>query len=198
MTEKEKMLSGMIYDPTVDEIMNEQTGVADYMKEYNTLGLGDEKRIEELLHLMLAECGENCFLQPPFYANWGGAHLHIGNNVYANFNLTVVDDGNVYIGDYTMIGPNVTIATAGHPVLPELREKAYQFNIDVHICRNVWIGAGAIILPGVTVGDNSVIGAGSVVTKDVPPNVVAVGNPCKVLREINDHDKVYYFKDRKI
>ncbi len=198
MTEKEKMLSGMIYDPTVDEIMNEQTGVADYMKEYNTLGLGDEKRIEELLHLMLAECGENCFLQPPFYANWGGAHLHIGNNVYANFNLTVVDDGNVYIGDYTMIGPNVTIATAGHPDLPELREKAYQFNIDVHICRNVWIGAGAIILPGVTVGDNSVIGAGSVVTKDVPPNVVAVGNPCKVLREINDHDKVYYFKDRKI
>ncbi len=198
MTEKEKMLAGMIYDPTVDEIMNEQTGLANYMKEYNTLGLGDEERIEELLHLMLAECGENCFFQPPFYANWGGAHIHIGSNVYANFNLTVVDDGNVYIGDSTMIGPNVTIATAGHPVLPELREKAYQFNIDVHIGKNVWIGAGAIILPGVTIGDNSVIGAGSIVTKDVPANVVAVGNPCKVLREINEHDKIYYFKDRKI
>lgn len=198
MTQKQRMEQGLIYDPMVDEIMNEQSGVSQYMKEYNTLGLGDEKRIEELLPLMLAECVENCYLQPPFYANWGGAHLHLGNNVYANFNLTVVDDGHIYIGDFTMIGPNVTIATAGHPILPSLREKAYQFNIDVHIGKNVWIGAGAVILPGVTIGDNSVVGAGAVVTKDIPPNVVAVGNPCRVLREINEHDKEYYYKNRKI
>ncbi len=198
MTQKQRMEQGLIYDPMVDEIMNEQSGVSQYMKEYNTLGLGDEKRIEELHPLMLAECGENCYLQPPFYANWGGAHLHLGNNVYANFNLTVVDDGHIYIGDFTMIGPNVTIATAGHPILPSLREKAYQFNIDVHIGKNVWIGAGAVILPGVTIGDNSVVGAGAVVTKDIPPNVVAVGNPCRVLREINEHDKEYYYKNRKI
>ena len=130
MTQKQRMEQGLIYDPTADEIMNEQTGEAQYLKEYDSLGLGNEKRIEELLRLMLAECGENCYLQPPFYANWGGAHLHLGNNVYANFNLTAVDDGHIYIGDCTMIGPNVTIATACHPILPSLREKAYQFNLD--------------------------------------------------------------------
>ena len=124
--------------------------------------------------------------------------MHFGEWVYANFNLTLVDDGHIYIGDHTMIGPNVTIATAGHPILPELREKEMQYNVDVKIGRNVWIGAGAIIVPGVTIGDNTVIGAGSVVTKDIPANVVAVGNPCRVMREINDHDKEYYYKDKKI
>lgn len=97
-----------------------------------------------------------------------------------------------------MFGPNVTVATGGHPILPELREKAYQYNAPIHISRNCWIGVGVIIVPGVTIGDNTVIGAGSIVTKHIPGNVLAVGNPCKVLREINDHDKLYYFKDRKI
>jgi len=109
MTQKQRMEQGLIYDPTADEIMNEQTGVAQYLKEYNSLGLGDEKRIEELLRLVLAECGENCYLQPPFYANWGGAHIHLGNNVYANFNLTAVDDGHIYIGDCTMIGQTLLL-----------------------------------------------------------------------------------------
>ena len=97
-----------------------------------------------------------------------------------------------------MIGPNVTIATAGHPISPRLRERVYQYNVPVHIGRNCWIGAGAVILPGVTIGDHSVIGAGSVVTKDIPAGVVAVGNPCRVLREIGPHDEEYYFKDRRI
>ena len=97
-----------------------------------------------------------------------------------------------------MFGPNVTIATAGHPINPELRQKMYQYNMPVHIGKCCWIGAGAIIMPGVTIGDNTVIGAGSVVTKDIPSNVVAVGNPCKVMREIGDHDKEFYFKDRRI
>ena len=110
----------------------------------------------------------------------------------------MVDDTHIYVGDYTMIGPNVTVATAGHPILPELRKKAYQYNAPVHIGRNCWIGAGTIILPGVSIGDNTVIGAGSVVTKDIPQNVVAVGNPCRVKREINERDKEYYFRDRKI
>lgn len=198
MTETEKMEKGLVYDCTAEEIMNVQTGFVKYMKEYNTLGLGDEKRTEELMPLMFAEVGPNTYVQPPFYANWGGAHVHFGEWVYANFNLTLVDDGHIYIGDHTMIGPNVTIATAGHPILPELREKEMQYNVDVKIGRNVWIGAGAIIVPGVTIGDNTVIGAGSVVTKDIPANVVAVGNPCRVMREINDHDKKYYYKDKKI
>lgn len=198
MTETEKMEKGLVYDCTAEEIMNVQTGFVKYMKEYNTLVLGDEKRMEELMPLMFAEVGPNTYVQPPFYANWGGAHVHFGEWVYANFNLTLVDDGHIYIGDHTMIGPNVTIATAGHPILPELREKEMQYNVDVKIGRNVWIGAGAIIVPGVTIGDNTVIGAGSVVTKDIPANVVAVGNPCRVMREINDHDKKYYYKDKKI
>lgn len=198
MTETEKMEKGLVYDCSAEEIMSVQTGFVKYMKEYNTLGLGDEKRMEELMPLMFAEVGPNTYVQPPFYANWGGAHVHFGEWVYANFNLTLVDDGHIYIGDHTMIGPNVTIATAGHPILPELREKEMQYNVDVKIGRNVWIGAGAIIVPGVTIGNNTVIGAGSVVTKDIPANVVAVGNPCRVMREINDHDKEYYYKDKKI
>ena len=147
---------------------------------------------------MLAEVGENCYIEPPFHSNWGGKNVHLGKNVYFNFNATMVDDTHIYIGDCTMLGPNVVIATAGHPILPELREKALQFNMPVHIGRNCWLGAGVIVLPGVTIGDNTVIGAGSVVTKDIPANVIAVGNPCKVLREINEHDKEFYYKDKRI
>ena len=122
----------------------------------------------------------------------------MGNNVYANFNLTVVDDGNIYIGDNVMFGPNVTIATANHPILPELREKGLQYNKDVHIGKNVWIGAGVVIVPGITIGNDSVIGAGSVVVKDIPANVVAVGNPCRVLREISQHDREYFYRNERI
>ena len=110
----------------------------------------------------------------------------------------MVDDADIYVGDYVMFGPNVTVATAGHPINPTLRQKAMQYNIEVHIGNNVWIGANAVILPGVTIGDNTVIGAGSVVTKDIPANVVAVGNPCRVLRPIGEKDKKFYFRDREI
>ena len=118
--------------------------------------------------------------------------------MYANFNLTLVDDTHIYVGDCCKFGPNVVIATAGHPILPKLRREQYQYNASVRIGNNVWIGAGAIILPGITIGDNSVIGAGSVVTKDIPSNVVAVGNPCRVLREIGEQDHEFYFKNHRI
>jgi galactoside O-acetyltransferase len=118
--------------------------------------------------------------------------------VYANFNLTLVDDTHIYVGDYTEFGPGVIVATAAHPILPELREKVYQYNVPVHIGRNCWIGAGSIILPGVTIGDNTIIGAGSIVTKDIPANVVAYGDPCRVARQINEHDREFYYKNRKI
>ena len=198
MTETERMNKGLLYDCSSEEIMNVQTQYVSYMKEYNSLGLGDEKRMEELMKLMFAEVGEETYIQPPFYANWGGHNVHLGKYVYANFCTTFVDDGNIYIDDYTMIGPNVTIATAGHPIYPPLREQILQYNADVHIGKNVWIGAGAVICPGVTIGDNTVIGAGSIVVKDIESNVVAVGNPCRVLREINEHDKEFYFKDKRI
>ena len=125
-------------------------------------------------------------------------HVHFGKRVYANFNLTLVDDTHIYVGDYTMIAPNVILATAGHPLLGALRERNYQYNMPVRIGRNCWLGAGVIVLPGVTIGDNTVVGAGSVVTKDLPSNVLAVGTPCRVVRPIGDHDRAYYFKDRPI
>ena len=184
MTQKERMQEGRLYDPADGAIMREQTARAHYLKEYNALGQGDAARMRELMEQMFAEVGENCYIQPPFYANWAGEHVHLGSNVYANFNLTLVDDGHIYIGDKTMIAPNVTITTATHPVLPALREHGIQYNVDVHIGKNVWIGAGVIILPGVTIGDNAVIGAGAVVTRDIPANVVAFGVPCRVMRPI--------------
>ena len=122
----------------------------------------------------------------------------MGSNVYVNSNLTIVDDGNIYVGDKVMFGPNVTIATANHPIDPELRARGLQYNKDVHIGENVWIGANTVIVPGVNIGKNTVIGAGSVVTKDIPYSVVAVGNPCKVLRKISENDKEYFYKSEKI
>lgn len=191
----ERMLEGRLYDPGDEEIFSEQLQYLDLISEYNKTRASQLKRREALLKLMLAEVGDNCYIEAPFFANWGGHHVHFGNNVYANFNLTLVDDGHIYVGDCVMFGPNVTVATAGHPILPSLRERAIQFNRDVHIGSNVWIGAGTIILPGVTIGNNTVIGAGSVVTKDIPADSVAYGNPCRVARPIGEKDKQYYFKD---
>ena len=197
-TQKEKMHTGELYLPGDDEIMNEQLKALEKLYDFNASRPLEQKKRAEMLKDMFAEIGENCYIEPPFHANWGGKHVHFGNSVYANFNLTAVDDTHIYIGDNTMIGPNVTLASAGHPVLPELREKAYQYNLPVKIGKNCWLGAGVIVLPGVSIGDNTVIGAGSVVTKDIPANVVAVGNPCRVLREIGEKDKEFYFKNRKI
>ena len=199
MTEnRERMQKGLIYDPTDKELMKEQGALIARVNEYNATSPAETEKRAALIKEMFAEAGEGCYIEPPFHANWGGKHVRLGNYVYANFNLTLVDDGNIDIGDNVMFAPNVTVITATHPVLPALREKGLQFNVDVMICNNVWIGAGAIIMPGITVGENSVVGAGSVVTKDVPPNTVVVGNPARVLREIGERDRLYYFRDKKI
>ena len=198
MSQYDLIHSGQIYYPSDDSIMSRQLRCLEKQYDFNaTRPLEQEKRAA-LLKEMFAEIGEGCYVEPPLHANWGGHHVHFGNKVYANFNLTLVDDTHIYVGDCTKIGPNVTIATAGHPILPQLRQKQYQYNFPVHIGKNCWIGAGAVITPGVTIGDNTVIGAGSIVTKDIPANVVAVGNPCRVMREIGEKDREYYFKDKKI
>ncbi len=195
---KEKLHSGELYLPNDDSIMEEQLQCLDKLYDFNQTRPTELQKREQLLKEMFAEIGEGCYIEPPFHSNWGGKHCHFGKFVYANFNLTCVDDTHIYVGDNTMIGPNVTIATGGHPILPKLREQGYQYNASVHIGKNCWLGAGVIVVPGVRIGDNTVIGAGSIVTKDIPSNVVAVGNPCKVLREINEHDRQYYFKDKRI
>lgn len=195
---KRKMHSEQIYDPADGDLTEEQFGYVNRLYDFNMTRPNEMDKRQEILKELFAEIGENCYIEPPLHANFGGHHVHFGKNVYANFNLTLVDDTHIYVGDYTMIGPNVIIASAGHPILPELRQKGYQFNASVHIGKNCWIGGGVIIVPGVTIGDNTVVGAGSVVTKDLPDNVVAVGNPCRVLRQINEHDREYYFKDHRI
>lgn len=193
--------SGELYDSSLDLVPSESNeklySSKELLYDFNNSRPTEVKYREDLIRKVFADVGENCYIEPPFHANWG-CNMHVGKNFYANFNLTVVDDVDIYIGDSVMIAPNVVIATGTHPICPELREKAYQYNLPVHIGNRVWIGAGAIILPGVTIGDDSVIGAGSVVTKDVPSGVVAVGNPCRVLRKIDDKDYEYYRKDKKI
>ena len=193
----DKLRSGELYSCIDPELQQRQQECLEVLYDYNHSRPGETKRRVELLNKLLANMGENCYIEPPLHANWG-CHTHLGNNVYANFNLTLVDDTDIYIGDSVMLGPNVVLATAGHPVDPELHRLVYQFNQPIHIGNNVWLGAGVIVLPGVTIGDNSVVGAGSVVTKDIPANVVAVGNPCRILREINEHDREYYWRDFKI
>ena len=198
MSMKERMHTGEIYDPNDAEIMKEQLVYLDRLYDFNNTRPTELEKRGEMLKEMFAEVGENCYIEPPFHSNWGGKHVHFGNNVYCNFNLTLVDDTHIYVGDNVLFAPNVIVATAGHPLDADLRSKAYQYNMPVRIGNNCWIGAGAKIMPGVTIGDNTVIGAGSVVTKDIPSNVLAYGVPCRVVREIGEHDKEYYFKDLKI
>lgn len=149
-----------------------------------------------------AQCMKDLFgtevkawIEPPVYCCYG-KNIEIGEGTYINFNCNFVDDGKIHIGKKVMLGPAVTIATVGHPINPDMRE--YMYAEAVTIEDNCWIGAGAIICPGVTIGENSVIGAGSVVIKNIPANSIAAGNPCRVIREINENDKKYYYKDREI
>ncbi|USD64066.1 sugar O-acetyltransferase [Vibrio sp. SCSIO 43136] len=194
---KEQMHSQKVYFCEDEALFAKQQQCLEVLYDFNHSRPSETVKRKELMNQIFAEVGDDCYIEPPLQANWG-IHTHLGKNVYANFNLTLVDDNHIYIGDYVMIGPNVTIATAGHPIDPSLRKRVAQFNIPVTIGNNVWVGANSVILPGVSIGDNSVIGAGSVVTKDIPANVVAVGNPCRVLREIGEHDREFYYKDRRI
>lgn len=187
-----------LYLPSDEELVREQTACLERLYDFNQTRPGEMEKRTAMLKEMFAEIGDGCYIEPPFHANFSGAHVHFGKNIYANFNLTMVDDTHIYVGDYTMFEPNVTVTTAGHPILPELREQGYQYNAAIHIGRNCWIGSGVMIMPGIIIGDNVVIGAGSVVTHDLPSNVVAVGTPCKVLREVGEHDREYYFKEHKI
>ena len=194
----ERMHSGKLYFCDDPALAAEQLIWLDKVYDYNALKPSQQEEKKRLLKEMFAEIGEGCYLETPFYANWGGRHVHLGDGVYANFNLTLVDDCEIFIGDHVMIGPNVVLATGTHPVNPRLRYQQAQYNLPIHIEENVWIGAGSVVLPGVTIGKNSVIGAGSVVTKDIPANVVAAGSPCRILRQIGELDQQYYAKDLKI
>lgn len=198
MEQRDNMHNGKLYDPNDDSVMEEQMVCLDRLYDFNQTRPSEMDKRNAIMKEMMGDVGKDCYIEPPFHANWGGKHVHFGDGVYANFGLTCVDDTHIYVGSHTLFGPNVVLATAGHPMLPELRKHGIQYNMPIHIGENCWLGAGVIVVPGVTIGDNVVIGAGSVVTKDIPSNSVAMGTPCRVVRQINDHDKEYYFKDKKI
>lgn len=194
----ERMSNKKLYYCNNEELMTEQIKCQEKLYDFNHTRPSEQSKRSLMLKEMFAEIGEKCYIEPPLHANWGGKNVHFGNNVYANYNLTIVDDTDVYVGDNVKFGPNVVLSAGTHPIHPILRSKQAQYNVSIFIGNNVWIGAGSIILPGVRIGDNTVIGAGSVVTKDIPANVVAVGSPCKILRNINDRDMEFYYKDMKI
>ncbi len=195
---KERMYGQKLYYCNDETLMNEQMKSLELLYDFNQTRPSEQDKRDKMLKKMFAEIGDDCYIEPPFHANWGGKNVHFGNGVYANFNLTMVDDCDIFVGNNVLFGPNVTVSAGTHPIHPELRSKQAQYNIPIHIGNNVWIGANSVILPGVNIGDNSVIGAGSVVTGDIPSNVVAVGNPCRVLREFNENDMKYYYRDMKI
>lgn len=198
MEQRDNMHNGKLYDPNDNSVMEEQMVCLDRLYDFNQTRPSEMDKRNAIMKEMMGDVGKDCYIEPPFYANWGGKHVHFGDGVYANFGLTCVDDTHIYVGSHTLFGPNVVLATAGHPMMPELRKHGIQYNMPIHIGENCWLGAGVIVVPGVTIGDNVVIGASSVVTKDIPSNSVAMGTPCRVVRQINDHDKEYYFKDKKI
>ena len=196
-TPYEQMKSGEIYWPSDTSLMEQQFDCLEKLYDFNATRPHEQESGRR--------CSGRCWPKSArtatssrHCARTGAVITCISQSVYANFNLTIVDDCDIYIGDHTMIGPNVTIATANHPLAPELRERAYQYNLPVHIGKNVWLGAGVIVVPGVTIGDNTVIGAGSVVTRDIPANVLAFGVPCRVQRELGEQDWEYYYRGKRV
>ena len=176
-------------------VMEEQKRTRKILHRLNTVDPSDFDEIGRLVKELFGK-SDKAFVNPPFYCDYG-FHIETGKNFFANYNCTIIDVARVTIGDNCQFAPNVSIYTAGHPVHPDSRNSLYEYGIGVSIGDNVWIGGSTVILPGVHIGSNTVIGAGSVVTKDIPDWVVAAGNPCKVIRKITEEDRSYYYKDRQ-
>ncbi len=196
VNQKERMLAGLPYKAWLDGLSEERLENKKRIRRYNLLPPEDEEEQDRLIRKILGKAGRVVHIEPPFHCDYG-YNIEVGENFFANYNLTILDVGKVRIGKNAQIAPNVSIYTAGHPVHPDSRNSGYEYGIAVTIGDNVWLGGNAVIMPGVTIGNNAVIGAGSVVTKDIPDNAVAAGNPCRVLRYITGADRDFYFKDRR-
>lgn len=189
MTEKEKMLRGMIYDANYDaQLIEERLNCKELCRDYNDLRPKETEARRALLNRILGQVDGDILIEQPFYCDYG-YNIRVGKNFYANFNLVILDEALVSFGDNVFIAPNCGFYTAGHPIDAEERNKGLEYAHPITVGNNVWFGAHVCVLPGVTIGDNCVIGAGSVVTKDIPSNSVAVGNPCKVIRNVDKTDK---------
>jgi acetyltransferase-like isoleucine patch superfamily enzyme len=192
-TEKEKMLSGKSYRSNAKHLFEERQYAKELIFDLNALRPGEIGKRNEIIKKLFGKVGNNFFIEQPFRCDYG-YNIEVGDNFYVNYNCVILDCAKVVIGNNVLFAPNVSLFTAGHPIHYERRKEEYEYAFPITIGNCVWIGGNVVINPGVTIGDNSVIGSGSVVTKNIPANVVAAGNPCKVLRKITDDDKPYYFK----
>ena len=194
MNQKERMLSGLAYRGCYDGLPEEHIQCKKKVYEFNLLPPDEVGKASQMIKSLFGKTGEKVFVEAPIHCDYG-YNIEVGENFFANYNLTVLDVGKVRIGDNVMIAPNVSIYTAGHPLHPDSRNSKYEYGIPVTIGDNVWIGGSVVILPGVNIGNNVVIGAGSVVTKDIPDWSLAVGNPCRVIRKITEDDRKFYYKN---
>jgi maltose O-acetyltransferase len=185
-TEKQKMLGGELYNATDPELMNERSEARVFLRGFNEAGEDKIAQRIKALHQLIPSQGENVWIEPPFYCDYG-YNIELGDKVYFNFNCVILDDMKVQVGANTLIGPGVQIFTAMHPMNWKERASGLEFSKPVSIGSDVWIGGGAIICPGVSIGNRSVIGAGSVVTRDIPGNVFAAGNPCRVIKNLTEN-----------
>jgi len=196
MNQKDRMLAGLPYKAWLDNLSEERMANKVKIYAYNSLCPDEEEKMDKLIRRILGKAGENIHIEAPFRCDYGW-NIEVGNNFYANYNCIILDVGKVVIGDNVMFAPNVSLLTAGHPIHPASRNSGYEYGIPITIGDNVWIGGNVVVNPGVTIGNNTVIGAGSVVTKDIPDNVIATGVPCRVVREITEDDRKYYFRDKE-
>lgn len=196
MNQKERMLSGLPYKAWLDGLYEERQEARKKFFEYNHTFFNDEQKSKELLKDLFGKIGENITIEKPFFCDYG-KNIEIGENFFANYNCTILDVGRVKIGKNVMFAPNVSLFTAGHPVHPESRDSGYEYGIEINIGDSVWLGGNVVVNPGVTIGNNVVIGSGSVVTKDIPDNMIAAGNPCRIIREVTEEDRHYFYKNNK-
>ena len=197
MTEKEKMIASKPYMASDRELQKERLDAQRHCFRYNQIDPKNYKERKALIRSLFASTDTMFCIEQPFYCDYG-YNIRIGNNFFSNYHLTILDCAPVTIGNNVMFGPNVAIYTAGHPIHHEIRNSGLEYALPVVIGDNVWVGGNTIINPNITIGENSVIGSGSVVTKDIPANVIAVGNPCKVLRAITEEDKKFYYQKCEI
>lgn len=195
MGQKDRMLAELPYKGWLDGLPEERMHAKKLTHEYNHGDPENKRELNRIIRKLFGRTGQIINVEAPFFCDYG-SNIEVGENFYANFNCTILDVAKVRIGDNVMFAPNVSVYTAGHPLHPESRNSGYEYGIAVTIGNNVWIGGNTVVNPGVTIGDNVVIGSGSVVTRDIAANCVAAGNPCRIIREITEDDRKYFYKER--